>query len=396
MSLDKVCLIPWVSVSTHPAGFVSRCMMSTEPMGTMSDPGVWDNNNFIKLRKDMVAGTWNLPGCKTCHDREEQGLVSQRLNWKTNERWWNGDLWDTIDFKESLTGNKIFHLFLNTNNLCNFKCRMCNSTYSNSWILDDQLLIQNGIKRHAHFDNVKNRNNLIEFITLQKDKLSDVRLITVTGGEPFINNDLLDALSLLDLSNVHLSITTNGSLLTEEHLVKLSSAKKVNINISIDGTGKLFEYMRSDNQCTWQTINSKISMLRNFAKEHNNFVFSPNASFQLYNMLNIAEFYDWAEQLIVRPHEWIEFRLLSHPQYLNVAIAPDAIKDSCMQQINYVEQTYPANKYFLDNMKRALNIKLSERDKLWSEFQKFTTVLDSKRSQNIENVCPELYEYFTV
>ena len=137
-------------------------------------------------------------------------------------------------------------------------------------------------------------------------------------------------------------------------------------------------------------------MLRNFAKEHNNFVFSPNASFQLYNMLNIAEFYDWAEQLIVRPHEWIEFRLLSHPQYLNVAIAPDAIKDSCMQQINYVEQTYPANKYFLDNMKRALNIKLSERDKLWSEFQKFTTVLDSKRSQNIENVCPELYEYFTV
>lgn len=395
---DKVCLIPFASIATHPAGFISRCMMSSKPMGSMTDKNVWDNNEFIKLRTDMVNGQWNLPGCNTCHEREMQGLVSQRINWKTNERWWTGDIWDNKNFEQSLTDNKIYHLFLNTSNLCNFKCRMCNSMFSNSWINDDTLLREHGFDRKEYVDYTKNRNDLQTFINNLIPQLSELRMITVTGGEPFINNDLLDVFDVLDeagiLKNVHLSITTNGSLLTEEHLLRLRKAKTVNINISIDGTGKLFEYMRSAGQCTWEEITTKIDMLCKFRNEYTNFLFSPNASYQIYNMLNIREFYDWAESIIKRPNEWIEFRLLTHPECLHVSVAPDHIKQKALEQIQYVEEKYSsANNMFLNNMKKTL---ASKSNSNWKEFEKFTLLLDNKRGQHIKDVCPELYENFTV
>ena len=396
---DKVCLIPFASIATHPAGFISRCMMSSTPMGLMTDQNVWDNGKFVQLRTDMVDGVWNLPGCNTCHDREKQGVVSQRLNWKNNERWWNGDIWDSKDFENSKTGNNIYHLFLNTSNLCNFKCRMCNSMFSNSWINDDKLLRDNGFQREEYVDYTKNRNDLMTFVTNLLPQLTDLRMITVTGGEPFINNDLLDVFDVLDnsgiLKNVRLSITTNGSLLQEEHLLRLRKAKSVNINISVDGTGKLFEYMRSGEQYTWEELTGKIDMLCKFRNEYKNFLFSPNASYQIYNMLNVKEFYDWAEPLIKRPVEWIEYRLLTHPQYLHVATAPDSIKQKALAQIEYVEQKYdPANKLFLDNMKK--NLTMTKTSANWHDFKKFTSLLDNKRNQSLRDVCPELYENFTV
>lgn len=395
---DKVCLIPFASVATHPAGFISRCMMSSKPMGSMTDKDVWNNSEFIKLRSDMINGEWNLPGCNTCHEREKHGLVSQRINWKTNERWWTGDIWDNKNFEQSLIGNKIYHLFLNTSNLCNFKCRMCNSMFSNSWINDDTLLREHGFDRKEYVDYTKNRNDLQTFIDNLLPQLSELRMITVTGGEPFINNDLLDVFDVLDavgiLKNVHLSITTNGSLLTEEHLLRLRKAKTVNINISIDGTGKLFEYMRSAGQCTWEEITAKIDMLCKFRNEYTNFLFSPNASYQIYNMLNIKEFYDWAESIIKRPTEWIEFRLLTHPECLHVSVAPDYIKQQALEQIHYVEEKYSsANNMFLNNMKKTLAINGNGN---WKEFEKFTLLLDEKRGQHIKDVCPELYENFTI
>lgn len=393
---DKVCLVPFVSIATHPAGYISRCMMSSLPMGSMSDKDVWNNDRFQTLRQNMVNGVWDLPGCNTCHEREEKNLVSQRINWKTGERWWNGDIWDNKDFATSITGNKIYHLYLNTSNLCNFKCRMCNSMYSNSWINDDQLLADAGFDRKIQPEYNKNTNNLVEFINDNIDKLNELRMITVTGGEPFFNDDLLDALELLDLTNVHLSITTNGSLLTEQHLERLKFAKKVNINISIDGTGKLFEYMRGGDQCSWEKINQVIAMIKSYQKEHDNFVFSPNASFQIYNMLNVEEFYDWAESIITRPHEWIEFRLLTHPECLNVDIAPEYLKVKSLKQLIHVESKYKGNEYFINNMRKMLVNTNVNQKKHWQDFQKFTETLDKKRNQSLKDVAPRIYEQFTI
>lgn len=392
---ENLCIIPFISISTHPGGFISRCMMSSLPMASIEDLNGWDNENFVNLRKDMLSGTWNLPGCETCHGREKQGLVSQRINWKTNERWWNADLWDNRSFVT--VENKIYHLFLNSNNLCNFKCRMCNSLYSNSWINDEKLLNQNGFSRTINNTFLKNKNNLKLFVENMLPKLTDLRMITITGGEPFINDEILESLELLDqadiLKNLHLSITTNGSLLDVKKLQRISNAKKININISIDGTGKLFEYMRSGSSCSWEKINSIIEEMEYLRNYSTNYILSFNSSYQIYNMLNVKEFYDWAENIIKRPHEWIEYRLLTHPEYLHVGIAPNEIKNKAADQLDYVEKKYSdKNKFFIENMRR--NLLLDNHTSQWQQFKKFTTILDKKRNQSIESVCPELYAFF--
>jgi hypothetical protein len=152
--------------------------------------------------------------------------------------------------------------------------------------------------------------------------------------------------------------------------------------------------MRSAGQCTWEEITAKIDMLCKFRNEYTNFLFSPNASYQIYNMLNIREFYDWAESIIKRPKEWIEFRLLTHPECLHVSVAPDHIKQQALEQINYVEEKYGlVNNMFLNNMKKTLS---SKNNSSWKEFEKFTLLLDEKRGQRLQDVCPELYENFTV
>jgi hypothetical protein len=112
-------------------------------------------------------------------------------------------------------------------------------------------------------------------------------------------------------------------------------------------------------------------------------------------MLNVKEFYDWAEPLIKRPTEWIEYRLLTHPECLHVATAPESIKQKALDQIDYVEKTYdPSNKFFLDNMRK--NLAMTKTSTNWQDFKKFTSLLDNKRNQSLRDVCPELYENFTV
>jgi hypothetical protein len=153
--------------------------------------------------------------------------------------------------------------------------------------------------------------------------------------------------------------------------------------------------MRGGEQCTWQELTDKIDMVCKFRNEYKNFLFSPNASYQIYNMLNVKDFYDWAEPLIRRPDEWIEYRLLTHPECLHVATAPDSIKQKALTQIEYVEQKYnPANKFFLDNMKK--NLAMPSSSAHWQEFKKFTSLLDNKRNQSLRDVCPELYENFII
>jgi hypothetical protein len=113
-------------------------------------------------------------------------------------------------------------------------------------------------------------------------------------------------------------------------------------------------------------------------------------------MLNIEEFYDWAEGIISRPHEWIEFRLLTHPECLAVDIAPEYLKIKSLKQLVHVESKYKGNEYFINNMRKMLVSNNPDQTKHWQDFQKFTETLDQKRNQSLKEVAPRIYEQFTI
>ena len=75
---DTWCPIPFVGVSLHPMGFLSRCMMSEEVMSNYDEMD-WNNPEFQRLRKSMLDGKWDSPGCDNCQIKESIGMKSQRL-----------------------------------------------------------------------------------------------------------------------------------------------------------------------------------------------------------------------------------------------------------------------------------------------------------------------------
>ena len=128
------CPVPFTAISLHPTGTLTRCMMSEEIMSNEENMD-WDSPDFQALRKSMLEGKWDQPGCDNCKKKEDMGVKSQRQNWLVaNHRKKFNFTADEAFSNPQITGNTLRHMFLNFNNVCNFKCRMCSPRYSNSLI----------------------------------------------------------------------------------------------------------------------------------------------------------------------------------------------------------------------------------------------------------------------
>src|SRR6185503_5084750 len=83
------------------------------------------------------------------------------------------------------------------------------------------------------------------------------------------------------------------------HLQSLVGFKYVNLNISIDATGSLFEYLRSSGACSWEKIRAQIRWILDYCNAQNarspeqTWKVNLNGAYQVYNMLNLEEFVAW-------------------------------------------------------------------------------------------------------
>ena len=102
-------------------------------------------------------------------------------------------------------------------------------------------------------------------------------------------------------------ITTNASKLKVERLAELSGFMRLQIHVSVDATGDLYPYMRGYNY-SWVEADAKIKEMYE-AQEKYNYKLSLNGTYQIYNMLNLEEFYNWMLQYV--DIDYIEHRVLN-------------------------------------------------------------------------------------
>lgn len=100
------------------------------------------------------------------------------------------------------------------------------------------------------------RNSLTELITTAEEILQFHRqlagthqlplLLTLTGGEPFAHPDFMQLLEFLDTHPLRpqIAILTNGTLLTDKRLEKLSRIRLAFIQLSLDGDEKTHDEIR--------------------------------------------------------------------------------------------------------------------------------------------------------
>jgi organic radical activating enzyme len=429
---QTICILPFTSLSVHATGHVTSCQMTEDSageIGTGNSPiQIWQGEKLSKLREDMKDGVQSK-NCENCHKKEIKSLKSKRLHWQQLKL--VKDLWTNEDIFTSEVDNSIYHLDIAFNNYCNFKCRMCSSSYSSQWVQDEKVLKENGMlggsggmisKTATRYD--KSMNSLSE-----KDlrgivsHCKDVRRIEILGGEPFLTKEFdifLDLCAEYDIgTNTEIMITTNGSTIKEEMLEKLSSFKYVNLNISVDGTGNHFEYIRSSGSLSWNKLSQNINYFLNFANQKNKtdsnkcWKINLNGAYQAYNMLNFEKFIDW----IVDINQWkqhppvenskyrhsFEHRILMGPRHLSIFAAPNNLVKIALKQLNIVLSKYPFLKNisegtYLKDIETALEKSLSEplekKETLWTIFCQYTQLLDRTRQEDLSCLSPDLYSSY--
>jgi len=395
---DTWCPIPFTAISLHPTGTLTRCMMSEEIMSNEENMD-WDSPDFQKLRKSMLEGKWDEPGCANCKSKEDMGVKSQRQNWlkAKHKKKFNFD-GDEAFANPKLTGNTLRHMFLNFNNVCNFKCRMCSPRYSNSLIPEWKAVSKEIKKVKFEPELYKNVNNVLDFINNNRHRLQDLTSIWITGGEPFIDNQIWKAMDILneyaDPSQIHMTITTNGSKTSIADIDKFRHFKQIHWDLSTDVASPMFEYMRRNGVWTWEQMHKHIQDLANYHKENEDWLMvSLNSSYQLYNATSLNEFFTYTRDMNFD----INNRILVGPNYFQARHAPDIIKAVANSEIEKLFESGwldDIEEGMLRDAQRALNNPAVPEQ--WNTFVQHCKAQDKFRGVNLMDYDPllgkEVYE----
>jgi uncharacterized Fe-S cluster-containing radical SAM superfamily protein len=243
--------------------------MAIENVETFS----FENSEYLtKLRAEFNQGQ-KPAECKRCWEVEQVGLKSRRQS--------------AIEFEMVHdTEVRLQGLDHSATWACNSACIMCGPLNSSSWAkelnFDSSRLDRIGRKFQ--------KNNQFE----SRLNFEHIKKLHFNGGEPLLNNEHVDFLTKIDLSNVQISYNSNGTCYPSDRLLQQwKRARLVKIFFSIDATESAFEYIRYPG--IWQQVHDNIcSLKQNFS----NLMFGINLSVGNYNVLELPLVWQWFENTI--------------------------------------------------------------------------------------------------
>ena len=267
-------MAPWTHTYLSPQTERRMCCASREPaqnfeqyIDTRAGTGRyipvtldehWNSDHMKSVRRRMMAGE-TLPECEVCNDR--------LLNTDVYRSYFNqlfGNKYSQVleqTDAEGYTTMKPVSWDYRFSNLCNFKCRMCGDMLSSSWESEQR---QHNM---INWDNPKNswmrpdiKYQIEQFQSGQieqefSDAVEDHRVEEVywVGGEPLMYEQhwryMKRIIELGDGPNVYARYNTNLSRINYRgiNLFRdiLSRTRDWQVCASLDGTGRIGEYIRS-------------------------------------------------------------------------------------------------------------------------------------------------------
>lgn len=412
---DLYCSLAFNSISFGPHGG-SRpcCAVDTyfwrETSHTLADHrntlDTWFNNSdMVNLRQDMLKGKWN-PTCNLCKIREDVGQASTRqiFNHTLKEveektgRSWRTPTAEITDY------SNIFLLDVTTGNKCNSACLMCNSSASSLWAKEQQ-----DITGYAWLNpnlNWFSEENIAPIL----DKLVNLKAVQFAGGEPTINDAVMFMLKrLIDQGrskDITLGFVTNLTGISDEMLEIWNQFSTKHVTISIDGVGKVNEYIRYP--FTWKKVTSQLDQLKAIAKEHGNYHIGLSHTVTSLNLLTFGDMVKWWETQVQDEGSGIlkslpHIQCVNNPSYFNPAYAPKELKEKTRLMLddlqNYLKSVDLESKYLpaIENIRtNVINAEVDEklRKAHWRRMRDFVEPLDKYRNRDIFDYLPYMKDYW--
>ena len=269
-----LCLAPWTHTYLSPQTERRMCCASREPaqnfkqyIDTTNGSGKyipitldehWNSEHMKSVRRRMMAGE-TLPECEVCNDKllntsVYRSYFNQLFGHKYNEAMEKTQPDGSTDMKPVSWDYRF-------SNLCNFKCRMCGDMLSSAW--ESEQRQHNMINWHDPKNNwmqpeVKKQieqfqDTQIEAEFSQAVEEHRVEEVYWVGGEPLMYEQhwryMQRIIELGDGPNVYARYNTNLSRINYKGINLyndiLSRIRDWQICASIDGTGKIGEYIRT-------------------------------------------------------------------------------------------------------------------------------------------------------
>lgn len=380
--------MPWHGMAIAANGNIKPCCQWSGSLGKVESVNVADtyiNSKKIKeLRQSFLKNEKNN-GCRSCWTREEQIGKSRRTWFK--EKFINTE--SANNYVSNIENFQLKQIDINLSNICNLKCRMCGSWASNSWFEEDLILskINPKFEKESNKENLKIRQHTIEDLKSLIPYFKNLERIDFKGGEPMLAKNHVKFLQVLINENLHskitLQYTTNGTVINNNILDCLSKFKKVRIIFSIEGTKKLYSYIRGGNY-TIEDLEKNISQYNSLKNVHIGF----NVTIQAYNLLNLLDLYNllnnWQNKFINVSAQNSFTTICNSPMYLSPFVLPLDLRIQAKDKLKNIEDFNLLSNNLLNNKIHNL---------YWETFKMFTCTLDKLRKENIKNIVPKIGSY---
>ena len=249
---NDICSVPWLhtEINLQNKRILPCCKYTGESLGSPVDfVNVWSGEKYSQLRQDL-ANNISRHECQACD------VAADSFSYKKfkNNSYKN--------FHQDISANalpRVVHITLK--NTCNFACRMCHPASSSK--------LHDLSKKSKFLTDLYQAKIDDEFhISSLSGIFGNLQQLTITGGEPLIDEDCIELLSMVEQESSRFKSLTLSSNLSVIHPKIFSalknSAAAININASIDGPEHIHQYIRYGSN--WNTITANLKKLKDICR----------------------------------------------------------------------------------------------------------------------------------
>ena len=229
-------------------------------------PGqIFNTDINVQERQQMLDNVRNASCEQNCWHAEDRGAISPRLEQRGLEQTHTNikPMPEIID--------------LTINGDCNLTCSYCCKEFSSSWRRDIVIGGDYPLQDNRYQANNKDRvllqisQDTLKSTTQYQILLNEIasmastlKQLTITGGEPFLDNTLIQTLTNLKLNpNTVIEIYTGLGVSFarfKKIIFELEQLANVSIVVSAESTGEFLEFNRFGNK--WQEFLDKVDLLK--------------------------------------------------------------------------------------------------------------------------------------
>lgn len=408
---------PFTGLATREDGAICVCCRS-HPIGFIDKENleeIWNGNTIKRIRKQVLSGQ-RPKECEPCFSLEDQGVESLRqrhIGGKIPEARINLYPDALSKMREDFSMPfEIPTMELKLNNLCNLKCRMCHPMDSTSWNdweqVEEFYERDNNIMFHiVNEHNLKNKPFLDKFqdspewwASLEKN-LPHFRRVEFAGGEPLMDPQHYRILDMLQpyANQIEIKYATNLSMLGKGERTVWNywpKFKSVAVNVSIDGIGNTYEYIRGN--ANWNTLVNNIRQIQTMTNISR---IVGAVTVQVSNALQLADMVEYFLNdlgIVFHTHR------VAYPKELSVQVLPTDIKTTVTERLREVSARVPEFKLVKQYPELLLYTRRQIQDNInyiwakdeeyrWKDCVDFNHRLDTTRKQCFEEITPEFKNY---